>query len=126
MRKGLLVSLLAIAVFILTSAVGANVQKVLKKGGDQDNRRAFKSANARPRSAAVNARSYRSPGRLRKVVISADDQTALAEARSSGAIEISDYGSFKLLAIDDAALEGAENRQSIQSITRSPDHPITR
>ena len=36
MKKGLLVSLIAIAVFILTSAVGANVQKILKKGGNQD------------------------------------------------------------------------------------------
>ena len=125
MKKGLLVSLIAIAVFILTSAVGANVQKVLKKGGNQDHRRAFKTANAHLRSAAINARSYRSSGSLRKVVISADDQSALAEARSAGAIEISDYGSFKLMVMDDAALEGAENQQSIQSITQSPNHPIT-
>lgn len=107
MKKGLLVSSMAIAVFILTSAVGANVQKFLKKDGNQDERRAFKTANPRLRSAAINARSYRSPGRLRKIVIPANDQTALAEALSSGAIEISDYGSFKLLAIDDAALENA-------------------
>ena len=58
-------------------------------------------------------------------MIPADDQAALAEARSAGAIEISDYGSFKLLAMDDAALEGAENRQSIQSIAPSSDRPIT-
>jgi hypothetical protein len=125
MKKGLLVSLLAIAVFILTSAVGANVQKVLKKDGNQASRRALKSANAHPRSAAINARSYRSPGRLRKVVIPADDQTALAEAISSGAIEISDYGSFKLLAMDDAALEGTESQQSIQSSTSSSSRSIT-
>ncbi len=125
MKKGLLVSLIAIAVFILTSAVGANVQKILKKGGNQASRRAFKTVNARPRSAAINARSYRSPGRLRKVMIPADDHSALAEARSAGAIEISDYGSFKLLVMDDAGLEGAENRQSIQSIAPSSDHSIT-
>jgi hypothetical protein len=102
MKKGLLVSLITIAVFILTSAVGANVQKKLKRGSDRDH---FKTAKANRRSAAVNARSYRSPGRLRKVVISADDQSGLAEATASGAIEISDYGSFKLLIMDDTALE---------------------
>ncbi|MGA9771950.1 MAG: S8 family serine peptidase [Blastocatellia bacterium] len=115
MKKGLLVSLIAIAVFILTSVVGANVQRIFKKGGSQDHRRAFKTANAHRRPAVIDARSYRSPGRLRKVMIPADDQTAMAEARSSGAIEISDYGSFKLLVMDDAALEEREREPSALS-----------
>lgn len=140
MKKGLLVSLMAIAVFILTSAVGANVQKLLRKDGDQTDRRVLKTANAKLRSAAINARSYRSPGRLRKIVIPADDQPALAEARSSGAVELADYGSFKLLAIDDAALEkdgeirrrgeggtvNIESSSSALALTSSPLHSFVR
>ncbi len=57
---------------------------------------------------SVNASSYRSPGRLHKAVVSGDDPTALAQAMSAGAIVTADYGSFKLLAMDEGALERAE------------------
>jgi subtilase family protein len=108
MKKGLLVSLFAIGAFVLTSAVGADSQLFLKTRAGAEGRRAIKSAAAERSAAVINARSYRSPGRMRKVVIQSDNQPALAEAQSSGAIEISDYGSFKLFVISDAALETNE------------------
>lgn len=107
MKKGLLVSLVAIGVFAFTSASGANSRLSLNAKSDNYHR-ALKAAG-QPRSASINARTYRSPGKLRKVVIATDDQSALDDARSRGAIEISDYGSFKLFAMSDAALESNQD-----------------
>lgn len=56
---------------------------------------------------SIDVSSYRSPGKLHKAVLSSDDANALAQAKAAGAVEIADYGSFKLLAIDESALEYA-------------------
>src|SRR6185503_13643567 len=120
MKKGLLVSLIAIGVFALASAAGANSRFFLKKATGEDNHRAVKTAARLRRAAAVNARSYRSPGHLRKVVIAADDQSAMASALSAGAIELSDYGSFKLFAMDDAALQNDADAESALGFSVSP------
>ena len=45
-------------------------------------------------------KSYRSSGKLHKAVIPGDDSESLARAIDAGAIQIADYGSFKLMAID--------------------------
>ncbi|HKP88210.1 MAG TPA: S8 family serine peptidase [Blastocatellia bacterium] len=126
MKKGLLVSLAAIGAFVLTSAAGANSRFFLQNATGDDHHRTIKTANAERSAAAVNARSYRSPGKLRKVVIAADDQPALADARSAGAIEISDYGTFKLFAMDDDALEVMSKQPGVEPLTPSPDRPINR
>src|SRR5262245_14844583 len=54
------------------------------------------------------SRSYRSPGKLHKAVVSDDDSESLARAMAEAPIEIADYGSFKLLTMDESALRRSE------------------
>src|SRR5512143_613519 len=70
---------------------------------------------------SIDAGSYRSPGRLHKAVVSSDDPDTLARAIAAGAIEIADYGSFKLLAMDESALHRSEEPRSttVQGTSRS-------
>ncbi len=96
MRMRLAFCFFAIALFVSISAVSAS----LRPSG-ADGRSSVKAGSVYGRNS-INAGSYRSPGRLHKAVV----------AKSSGAIEIADYGSFKLLAMDESALASAEEKQS--------------
>ncbi|MFY9572382.1 MAG: S8 family serine peptidase, partial [Blastocatellia bacterium] len=73
--------------------------------------------------ASIRAGSYRSSGPLHKVVVSKDDHQVLNQAKSSGAIQVSDYGSFTLLVMDEDAIGDAEaqmrNASEEQSTTLS-------
>src|SRR5882724_2115243 len=105
MRMRLAFCFFAIALFVSISAVSAS----LRPSG-ADGRSSVKAGGVYGRSS-IKAGSYRSPGRLHKAVVSSADTNALAQAKSSGAIEIADYGSFKLLAMDESALASAEEGQ---------------
>lgn len=102
MRMRLVFCFFAIALFVSISVVGASRQ--MRGVGEK---LTIKAAGVHERSS-VNSASYRSPGKLHKAVLSTDDQDALARAREAGAIEIADYGSFKLFALDASALVRAE------------------
>jgi hypothetical protein len=101
MNRGLLVSLIAVALFALTSIVAADGRLFSTV---DDNSRHIAKAEAASRSAmATGTHAYRSPGHLRKVVIDTNDSDASAVAR--GAAEIGDYGAFKLFVMTNDALE---------------------
>src|SRR5258705_5856575 len=95
-----------IAVFVSVSAVSAN-----RRSSGVGGQSSVKPGTGRERTS-VNAGSYRSAGRLHKAVVSTDDPDALAQAKASGAFEIADYGSFRLLAIDENALERAKEKHA--------------
>jgi len=76
--------------------------------------------------ASIAARSYRSPGNLHKLVVANDDPDALIQARAEGGIEVSDYGSFTLFAIDDGALQRTEAKMNEESAGRSVDRATAR
>ncbi|MEK6407142.1 MAG: S8 family serine peptidase [Acidobacteriota bacterium] len=101
MRMRLAFCFLAIALFVSISAVSANRES---KGVSSRSPVNF----AVHESGSISASSYRSPGKLHKAMVSTEDLEALAQAKASGAIEISDYGSYKLFAMDDDALQSAE------------------
>src|SRR4051794_39042148 len=104
MNRGLLISLIAVAIFALTSIVAADGR--LFSTVDDNSRHQAKTEAASRGAMTINARAYRSPGRLRKVTIDTNDSEAIASALARGAAEIGDYGSFKLFVMDNAALEG--------------------
>ncbi|MEK6302886.1 MAG: S8 family serine peptidase [Acidobacteriota bacterium] len=98
--------LIALAIFIAGSSAVARVER---RVGDS-NIRAIKARlkSAARREFTVAAGSYRSPSNLRKVVIQSDDAGALDRAAASGATELADYGSFKLFAMDQSAVEAQQ------------------
>src|ERR1700742_51304 len=104
MNRRLLVSLIAVAAFALTSIVAADGKKLFSKP-DESPTPASKSLAVNRHAMAINSRDYRSPGTLRKVIIDKNDTETLANAAADGATEIGDYGSFKLFAVNNDAVE---------------------
>lgn len=97
MKKEVLLSCLLAAVLIGASAAGADPE------------------NRKPREqASIQLNSYRSPSSLHKVVVASDDQESMTLARTSGAIELADYGSFRLFSLQEESL------QVLQSRTETP------
>src|SRR4030095_17220909 len=119
MRMRLAGCLIAIALFVFLSAASAVRSSVVV-----DSRLLSKSASV-PGSGSITGSSYRSPGKLHKAIIPTQDLEALAEAKASGAIEIADYGSFKLFALDDGALQSAEKARAIQAAHGLDDTPFS-
>ncbi|HET9530111.1 MAG TPA: hypothetical protein VFQ92_07155, partial [Blastocatellia bacterium] len=105
MKKGLIHASIVAALFVFTSLVGADVRGLLEEKAEREE---VKAAPTGRSISAIDARTYRSPGRLRKVVVESSDRETLSEATLAGAIELCDYGSFRLLAIDQAALDSLE------------------
>ena len=103
MRMRLLFCFVAITLCVSMSAVSAN--RISSSG-----RSSAKSSSVFG-LATINS-SYRSPGRLHKVMVSSDDQHLLELAMSSGAAQIADYGSFKLLAMNEGSLEAVEEKHA--------------
>ncbi|HSF24091.1 MAG TPA: S8 family serine peptidase [Blastocatellia bacterium] len=103
-------SLIAVAIFIATSAAVANRENLLDDSAKRAGASKLKAATRPGFTAAASA--YRSPSSLRKVVIQASDARALERATASGAIELADYQSFKLFALEQPALEREEERRS--------------
>ncbi|HSB10473.1 MAG TPA: hypothetical protein VLM38_13375, partial [Blastocatellia bacterium] len=106
MRMRLAVCFFAVALFVSISAASAS-----RLSGWSGGRSPIKTGIVYQRSS-IDAGSYRSPGRLHKAVVSSDDSDTLARAVASGAVEIADYGSFKLLAMNESALHSAEEPAS--------------
>ncbi len=103
MKRGLL--LLSIALFAAISFTGVDAFS----NADEDNTRASKKyAQNYHAAASVNTRAYRSPGGLHKITIDVNETAAIESAKKLGAVEISDYGSFKLFALHQDALEAFE------------------
>jgi hypothetical protein len=73
---------------------------------------------------SINEVSYRSPGKLHKAVVPSDDRNTLARAMAAGAVEISDYGNFKLLAMDETALEEAEAQRGVGDVVSITSAPL--
>jgi hypothetical protein len=105
MIRRLLLSIVAAAMLVLTSAAGADVRSLLSDSWEPKPLAPRKAEAAYRGAATVNVGTYRSPGHLRKVLIAAADDKAIIQARQSGAAEVADYGSFKLFVMGDAALE---------------------
>src|SRR6266852_3837837 len=98
MRWRLLFLLIAITVLFSLS---------LASRGSSDSGSHPSSKTSRLYSAgSIDAGSYRSPGKLHKVLIANNDYQALAQAKA--AIEIADYGSFRLLVMNEAEIQDAE------------------
>src|SRR5262245_48098839 len=92
--------LIALAVFVLAAAplIGwsVNASRLATEAGSQMGEFAAPSSAARPAP-------YVSPGKSHKLIIDAGDQQKVEDALAAGAVEIADYGSYKLLRLDDNA-----------------------
>lgn len=104
MRK-LLFLFIVLALPIAASIAGADVRSGFKSISRENDNRSDKSALPYKGATIAAARSYRSPGALRKIIVPSDDAQAMLRARGAGASEVADYDSFKLFVIDQAALE---------------------
>jgi hypothetical protein len=105
MRTGLKFSAFALVVFLVTAVAGADVRlsaaSWLRQEPDKQ-----KALSGLVRT--MKPGTYRSPTRVHKVVIQTDQKQELELARSSGAIELADYGSFKLFLFDQQVLDREE------------------
>src|SRR5262245_58536485 len=120
MRKGLLFSSIVFFGFIGISAMAASLEsKTLVSPSN-----AGKHPDRLGRQVDINPRAYRSPGHRRKLVIAAGDSEALARAIAQGAIQLADYPSFKLLVIEDEALQAAESPKAASSISAADTSPL--
>src|SRR6185503_13832819 len=104
MRMRLAGSFIAIALFLSLSAANS-VRSSAGVGAKSPSK-----PGSLNESNTISAASYRSPGKLHKAVIPSHDLEALVQAKAAGAIEIADYGSFKLFAMDNSALHSAEEQ----------------
>jgi hypothetical protein len=109
MKRGLFFSSVALAIFLMISAAGADVKSALDGARFQVEGSAAKPALSHRRGRTIDARAYRSPGARRKLVIRSGEAEAEALARAAGAVEVSDYGSYKLFVIEQAALDHIED-----------------
>jgi hypothetical protein len=105
----------AIALFVSISAVSAG-----RLSSGVMERSSTKPAKGH-QLGSINYVSYRSPGRLHKAFVSSDDPDALAQAIAAGAVEIGDYGSFKLLAMNESALQRVEEEQAEEQRSRGAE-----
>ena len=115
--------LIALAIFVATSAAVAGVENRFRESNQRAGAGKVKAATHLGVTAAAS--EYRSPTRLRKVVIESSDSEGLASAKASGAIELVDYASFKLFAIGQAALEKTGEQRSSGAGNRRDDVTIT-
>jgi hypothetical protein len=106
MKKGFL--FLGIGLFFVATVMSANLRS---KKFDSNTVKANKSAQTFSSASLINSSGYRSSGEVHKMLIDAQDQESLEQARQNGAVTIADYGSAKLLAVSQPSLE-AMTRQS--------------
>src|SRR5262249_7154219 len=83
--------------------------KVLKKGSRFDG------------ATQIRAGSYFSPGRHHKLQVDATDTRQIQDAVSAGAVELADYGSFKIFEMDERAVAvAAQSARTGDSSERIP------
>lgn len=102
MRTHFIIGLIAAGACISLPAVNASLESAGKG-------RAVIKSTITHRGGAILPRSYRSPGSVHKVVVLADSD-GLAQARSAGASELADYGSYRLFAMSDDVLRNAQEQ----------------
>jgi len=119
MRMRLAGCFIAIALFVSLSATSP-VRSFVGDGA-----RSPSKAASIHEGSSISASSYRSPGKLHKALISSQDLESLAQAKASGAIEIADYESFKLLAMDSDALQSAEEKRAREAAEQRDDASFT-
>ena len=98
-------SALALAVFIAASLVGANAgaahQQIFDKSNLGNSGAGFGGARW------VRPGAYFSPGGHHKLMIEASRVAETDRALEAGAVQTADYGSFRVLSIDDSSLQSA-------------------
>src|SRR5262245_21434024 len=113
MRKSFVWSLVALSVFGAAGAVSASRESMrLSLPGAQAGERARSKTASMRFAGGVTSQSYRSGVAWHKMLVSADDGESLAEAVALGARELADYGSFRLMTIEQPALDIAAARQA--------------
>jgi hypothetical protein len=110
MKRSFWISMIALVAIVALLGSGAS-----SSADEQPLRAAQKKAQAVHGAAKVNARSYRSASGLHKIIIPADEPGAIQQAREAGAVEISDYGSFKLFALNQQSLNSLEVHRESQN-----------
>ncbi len=118
MKIRLLFLFVVLGALVASSAVEADMRSLFDQPIAPD-----KSKRPFRETSTAGSASYRSPGYLRKVVIDSDDEKAISEARASGAMEVADYGSFKLFVFAQAQLADARRALSLAATEKaaSPD-----
>jgi hypothetical protein len=107
MKKGLL--FFGITLYFVVTVLSANLRS---KKFDSNAIKTKKSAPTFSSISSINSHTYRSPGDVHKIIIETNDRLALAQAKSTGAVEIADYGSYKLFATSENSLAVLEQRNS--------------
>jgi subtilase family protein len=123
MRMRLCLCFIAVAVLVSISTVGS--VGIASRASNVTATPSAKRMSAYG-GASISARSYRSPGMLHKLIVPNDDTYALIQARAEGAVEISDYGSFTVFAIDDGALQKTEAAMNEEPAGRPVDSATAR
>lgn len=122
MRMRSYLFLIAVAVFASIFTFGSTAGPVsIASRASSVNRTPSSKRTSAYAGAPIAPRLYRSAGKLHKLVVPNDDPDALTQARAAGAVEISDYGSFRLFAIDDSALQKTEAAMNEESPERAVD-----
>jgi hypothetical protein len=105
--RRLVFAVLVLAVFTAASLFGSGVQasrqRLLATSATIKKRQ--KPTRGRFNSAAqVRAGGYLSPGHHHKLMLDSTDAAGIQRALDDGAVELADYGSFRLFSIDERAL----------------------
>ncbi len=110
MKRSGLLSFFILAIFCLATVVGADIKSLRGGKTGEVGAEPAKRGLSHKASTIIDAGTYRSPSRLHKVLIDSKDVATLSRTLSSGAIEVADYGSFKLVAMDEAQAGYGEAR----------------
>lgn len=113
---------LYIAIFAVFSLVGMNA---LSSADDAIPRPSKKGASHYRAAAGINSRSYRSTGNLHKITVASHETAAIERLKNLGAVEVSDYGSYKLFALQQAGFDVFEANRQPQSINEDGAKSIT-
>src|SRR6185503_13074052 len=104
MRRRLICLSIALSTCVAVSVAGADVRQWL----NGTERRVPQSKAARPFIGAgtIDARTYRSPGRYHKLIVPSGNRAdGSARAMASEDTTIADYGSYKLVALNQTVLD---------------------
>ncbi len=104
MRRRLICLSITLSMCVAVSVAGADVRQWLN--GTERKVSQSKEARSFIGARTIDARTYRSPGRYHKLMVPSENRgDGSVFAMASQAAEIADYGSFKLLALDQTVLD---------------------
>jgi hypothetical protein len=111
MKRSLWILVVALFAAVVLAGVSAS------SSADEDSfRPAQKKAHPSHAAAKIDSRSYRSASGLHKIIIASDESAALQRAIEAGAVEISDYGSYKLFALKQPSLKALEEERESRTL----------